>query len=74
MIRTMAFAACLVGAVSFGSGVGLAVGEPPEFTVPLPIDWRDFVDTDMNGDHVVGEELCAAPGAAESLPDSFVIN
>lgn len=43
--------------------------DPPPF-----IDWRDF-DEDMEdqGDHVVGEELCAAPGAAESLPGSFAV-
>ncbi len=75
MIRTRALvaglaAALFVGAGFVGSGVSLAAAEPE---APAPIDWRDFIDTDMNGDHVVGEELCAAPGAAESLPDSFVI-
>ncbi len=28
---------------------------------PPPIDWRDFVDHDSDGDHVVGEEMCARP-------------
>ena len=32
---------------------------------PLPyIDWRDLVDTAEDGDHVVGEELCAIPRPA----------
>ncbi len=70
MIRTKALVACLAAAVFVGSGATLAAAEAE---APPPIDWRDFIDTDMNGDHVVGEELCAVPGAAESLPDSFVI-
>jgi len=70
MIRTQALVACLSTVIFVGSGAALAAAEPE---APPPIDWRDFVDTDMTGDHVVGEELCAAPGAPESLPDSFVI-
>ncbi len=75
MIRTKALVACLaaalfVGAGFVGSGASLAAAEPE---APPPIDWRDVIDTDMNGDHVVGEELCALPGAAEFLPGSFVI-
>ena len=70
MIRTRALVAGLAAAVFVGSGASLATAEPE---APPPIDWRDFIDTDMNGDHVVGEELCAAPGAAESFPDSFAI-
>ncbi len=75
MIRTKALVACLAAAVFVGSGFAgpgapLAAAEPE---APPPIDWRDFIDSDMNGDHVVGEELCAAPGAAESFPDSFAI-
>ena len=80
MIRTKALVAGLaaalfmgagfVGSGFVGSGASLAAAEPE---APPPIDWRDFIDTDTNGDHVVGEELCAAPGAAESLPDSFVV-
>lgn len=72
MIRTKAFVACLAAAVLIGSGTTLAAAEP-EAPLPPPIDWRDFIDTDMNGDHVVGEELCAAPGAAGFVPDSFVV-
>lgn len=37
-----------------------ALAEP----APAPItgfDWRDLIDTDMDGDHVVGEEMCARP-------------
>jgi hypothetical protein len=37
-----------------------ALAEP----VPAPstgFDWRDLIDTDMDGDHVVGEEMCARP-------------
>ncbi len=70
MIRTKLRVACLAVAVFLGSGAGLAAAEPE---APPPIDWRDFIDTDMDGDHVVGEELCAVPGAAESLPVSFAI-
>jgi hypothetical protein len=74
MIRPKLRAACLSVVVLVGSGASLAAGEPEAPSPPLPpIDWRDFIDTDMNGDHVVGEELCAAPGAAESLPSPFVI-
>ncbi len=72
MIRTKLRVACLAVAVFLGSGAGLAAAQPEVPPSPLPpIDWRDFVDTDMDGDHVVGEELCAVPGAAESLPVSF---
>ncbi len=73
MIRTRALVACLAAAVFVGSGATLAAAEPEAPLPPLPpVDWRDFIDTDMNGDHVVGDELCAAPGAAESIPGSFV--
>ncbi len=68
MIRSKALAAGLAAALFVGFGASLAA--EPE--VLPPIDWRDFIDTDMTGDHVVGEELCAVRGAAESLPDSFV--
>ncbi len=74
MIRTKLLVACLVAVVFVGAGDSRAAGESEAPSpLPPPIDWRDFIDTDMNGDHVVGEELCAMPGAAESLPDSFVI-
>ncbi|MHA1151260.1 MAG: hypothetical protein ACTSQ7_01105 [Alphaproteobacteria bacterium] len=73
MTRTKALVACLAAAVFLGSGTGLAAAEseapPPP---PAPIDWRDFVDDMEEGDHVVGEELCAAPGAVEPAPNSFV--
>jgi hypothetical protein len=53
-------------------GTGAALAAPgPE--APPPIDWRDFVDDRDEGDHVVGEELCAVPGTAAFVPDSFVI-
>lgn len=74
MIRTKALAAGLAAALFVGAGfVGTGASLAAEPEAPPPIDWRDFIDTDMNGDHVVGEELCAAPGAAESLPDSFAV-
>ncbi len=74
MIRTKLRIACLAAAVLVGAGGPLAAAEseaPP--LPPTPIDWRDFIDSDMNGDHVVGEELCHAPDTGESVPVSFVI-
>ena len=38
-----------------------AVVAGPGNESPPPIDWRDFVDHDSVGDHVVGEEMCARP-------------
>lgn len=79
MIRTKMRAAGLAAALFVGAGfvgagfVGTGASLAAEPEAPPPIDWRDFIDTDMDGDHVVGEELCAAPGAAESLPDSFAV-
>lgn len=79
MIRTKMRAAGLAAALFVGAGfvgagfVGTGASLAAEPEAPPPIDWRDFIDTDMDGDHVVGEELCAAPGAAESFPDSFAI-
>ncbi len=70
MNQTKALAACLAAAVILGTGAALAAAEPE---APPPIDWRDFVDDRDDGDHVVGEELCAAPGAPESVPFSYVI-
>lgn len=72
MIRIIARAACLLVAILAAPGVGVAGPEVPEPVPPPPIDWRDFIDTDMNGDHVVGEELCATPVITESVPNSFV--
>ncbi len=58
MIRASVPIACLLVAVFALSPA--AVAEPgPES--PPPIDWRDFVDHDVDGDHVVGEEMCARP-------------
>ena len=37
-----------------------ALAEP----APAPatgFDWRDLIDTDMDGDSAVGEEMCALP-------------
>ncbi len=70
MIRTKLLVACLVAVVFVGAGDSRAAGESE---APPPIDWRDFVDDMEEGDHVVGEELCATPGAAESVPDSFAV-
>ncbi len=71
MIRSAAIAASLIGMVLAGTGASLAGPEAPEPGAPPPIDWRDFVDDMGDGDHVVGEELCAAPGATGPVPDSF---
>ncbi len=70
MIRSTALAACLAVVFSMGSGAAFAEPEPAP---PPPIDWRDFVDDMEEGDHVVGEELCAVPVTVESVPDSFVV-
>ena len=67
MNQTKALAACIVAVVFLGSGAALAAAEPE---APPPIDWRDFVDDRDEGDHVVGEELCALPGMTESVPVS----
>ena len=71
MIRNAAIAASLIGMVLAGTGASLAGPEAPEPEAPPPIDWRDFVDDMGDGDHVVGEELCAAPGATGPVPDLF---
>ncbi len=58
MIRASVPIACLfvaVFALSPAAVAGPGPGSPP------PIDWRDFVDHDGDGDHVVGEEMCARP-------------
>ena len=70
MNQTKALAACIVAVIFLGSGAALAAAEPE---APPPIDWRDFVDDRDEGDHVVGEELCALPGMTESVPVSYVI-
>ncbi len=69
MIRATALAACFFALAFAGSSVSLAGSEPPEPEAPPPIDWRDYVDGMDEGDHVVGEELCAAPGATEPVPN-----
>ena len=74
MIRTKLRVACLAAAILVGSGGPFAAAEPEAPPLPpAPIDWHDFIDSDMNGDHVVGEELCVAPNTGESTPVSFVI-
>ncbi len=67
MIRTTALATCFFALALAGSSASLAGSEPPEPEAPPPIDWRDFVDDMKEGDHVVGEELCAAPGGSEPV-------
>ena len=57
-IRASARIACLLVAVIALPPAAVA-GPDPES--PPPIDWRDFVDHDSDGDHVVGEEMCARP-------------
>ena len=79
MIRTKMRAAGLAAALFVGAGfvvsgfvgTGACLAAEPE--APPPIDCLDFIDTDIYGDHVVGEELCASFCAAASLPDSFAV-
>ncbi len=59
MIRTKALVAWLCATMLMATGASVATAGPE---APPPIDWRDFVDDTEEGDHVVGEELCAAPG------------
>lgn len=58
MLRVSIPVACLLVAV-FALSPAAVAGPDPE--LPPPIDWRDFVDHDTDGDHVVGEEMCARP-------------
>jgi hypothetical protein len=64
MIRATVLAACFFALALAESSVSLAGSEPE---APPPIDWRDYVDGMDEGDHVVGEELCAAPGGIEPV-------
>jgi hypothetical protein len=74
MIRTKLRIACLTATILVGSGGPLAAAEPEAPPPPpAPIDWRDFIDSDKSGDHVVGEELCHAPDTGESVPVSFAV-
>ena len=58
MIRTLPLVAGLFAAALAWSSAALAAEEPE---APPPFDWSDFVDDMEEGDHVVGEELCATP-------------
>ncbi len=58
MLRVSIPVACLLVAVFALSSAAVA---GPESEAAPPIDWRDFVDHDTDGDHVVGEEMCARP-------------
>ncbi len=58
MLRVSIPVACLLVAVFALSPAAVAGPDPVS---PPPIDWRDFVDHDTDGDHVVGEEMCARP-------------
>jgi hypothetical protein len=58
MIRASVPIACLFVAVFTLAPAAVARPGPES---PPPIDWRDFVDHDSDGDHVVGEEMCARP-------------
>ncbi len=58
MIRTLPPVACFLAAALAWSSASLAAEEPQ---APPPFDWSDFVDDMEEGDHVVGEELCATP-------------
>jgi hypothetical protein len=59
MIRTLPLVAGLFAAALVWSSAALAAEEAE--APPPPFDWSDVVDDMEEGDHVVGEELCAAP-------------
>ncbi len=59
MRRLTPLLVCLFAVVLAWSPAAFAEPSPES---PRPIDWRDFVDHDSDGDHVVGEEMCARPG------------
>jgi len=59
VIRTLPLVACLLAVVLAWSSAALAAEQPE---APPPFDWSDIVDDMDQGDHVVCEELCAAPG------------
>ena len=63
VIRTTALLAFPFAAV-LAVSPAVCAGAHPE--APPTIDWRDFVDDMSEGDHVVGEEICARPRASES--------
>jgi len=69
MIRPTMLATGFFALALAGSSASFAGSEPLRPEAPPPIDWRDYVDDANGGDHVVGEELCAAPGATEPVPD-----
>jgi hypothetical protein len=58
MMRATALIACLFAA---GLAWASAAVAGPGTELPAPIDWRDFVDHGGEGDHVVGEDMCARP-------------
>ncbi|MFQ6017453.1 MAG: hypothetical protein ACE5KF_04600 [Kiloniellaceae bacterium] len=58
--------AFLVMAVSAGD---LATAAEPLPDPPSNFDWRDLIEDSGDGDHVVGEEMCARPAwRADSRP------
>jgi hypothetical protein len=58
MRRVTPLVAAFVAAIFAISSTAIA---GPVRESPPPIDWRDFVDDMSDGDHVVGEEMCARP-------------
>ena len=58
------FVPTLVIAAMVAAWSPATLAEPAD---PLP-DWRQFIDDldDQDGDHVVGEELCARPAYTKS--------
>ena len=50
----------IIFAAGLLAGASAAAAEPTP-QPPSGFDWESLIDTDMSGDHVVGEEMCARP-------------
>ncbi len=60
-ILAIFLAALLAGASAAAADEPTPTPAPAPTPVAPGIDWKSLIDTDMSGDHVVGEEMCARP-------------